>query len=555
MTIVLGLNVYAHDSGCCLYVDGKLIVAIETERLTRVKHDQSVFKAIDYVRNLYPSEFDNIDLVALSLLGDYQPYQDWVDHRDITQALSSFARGQLSYRTRCNLRGRMLDCVLVAHEASHAALALHAANFNQPSFVLVNEGGGTFSGCSLFEYSNGQLTLLEQDMLPWYATGRGWEGLGALVLKLGDSLSAPGKAMALGAFGQATEADRNLLLGIPSDIVRLPEEKRIQFIAKIVDYLNQKPDVQGVGNLVATFQDLFTTGVSEYLRSRLPSSDTHLAMAGGCALNVLTNSYLRQHVTPNLFIPPACNDSGQSLGAAIYVLKLCCGVNPEPVSAFSNGIEILPGGCDEIARNSGYECSNFDPMRVAYRLSEGAVVAWARGRAEVGPRALGHRSLLANPCVPGMREHVSEHIKGREWFRPLAPVMELARFRSHFPDQQDSPHMLFSYDVPNELFPEATHVDNTARIQTVSAEENPSLCAVLGEFERLSGVPALINTSLNGAGKAIAYTAEHVFDDFLRSAVDVFVMGDQVYTRMEPLKFPGDEQKHLPRIYPWRQNA
>lgn len=149
-----------------------------------------------------------------------------------------------------------------------------------------------------------------------------------------------------------------------------------------------------------------------------------------------------------------------------------------------------------------------------------------QGRAELGPRALGNRSLLASAHRPGMRRRVSEQLKHREWFRPLACVMRSDRFQARFPGLPGSPYMLFSYAMPPRFAPEATHRDGTSRIQTLAPGDNPRLAELLDRYESATGCPALLNTSLNARGRAIAYSVDDAFDDFLVDGASMFVLGD-----------------------------
>ena len=230
-------------------------------------------------------------------------------------------------------------------------------------------------------------------------------------------------------------------------------------------------------------------------------------------------------MTPNLSIPPNCNDSGQALGAAVYVLRVCEGLTPKPFSAYSCGRQIADREVLEAAAKRGLKTEAYDSAVIAERLASGRVVALCQGRAEIGPRALGNRSLLASANIPGMRRRVSEEIKMREWFRPLACVMRSDRFTRRFPNMPASPHMLFSYDMPQEFAPEATHRDGTSRIQTLDTCDNRLLAELLDRYERISGYSSLINTSLNSRGKAIAQSVDDAFDDFLGRGVSMFAFG------------------------------
>ncbi|HYY97447.1 MAG TPA: carbamoyltransferase C-terminal domain-containing protein, partial [Pyrinomonadaceae bacterium] len=307
-------------------------------------------------------------------------------------------------------------------------------------------------------------------------------------------------------------------------------EQEVEF-AEIAAALGPSCTFGEKADAVATLQQVFNETVSDFLTRSMERFEVEkLALGGGCALNVLLNTQLRDELKIDLHIAPACNDSGQALGAAVYAQMFHLGIRPSAFSVYSNGLP--PDACEtaSLLRSSGLSARAYSAEAAASVLASGGVVAFCTGVSEIGPRALGNRSLLADPSVPGMRERVSVRLKGRESFRPLSPVMRQERFRELLPSEPDSPHMLYAYNVGDEHIREAVHVDGTARIQTVKAEDNPRLHALLEAFEELTGVPALINTSLNAQGRAIAYRPADVLDDF-GASVDLFVFDDVMATR------------------------
>jgi carbamoyltransferase len=515
----LALHTMGHDTGACLFEDGKLLFSIETERLTRHKHDHRAQIALDYLLSRVPVASDEIDLVAVST--NFR--NGLMQLADPSVAQERIAAGQPHHETFCELLGRRTPCVVVAHEASHATLGWHYAGYADRCLVLVNEGQGTFSRNSLFLADRHALRLLEHDALPWYATGFGWSALGYL-FGLGKGPAVAGKVMAIGGYAAPSPLLRELLLGIDPRIhyaSRAAQEVQLERLRRAVDLA----DFTAQATLVATLQELFSETLADYLGRQVAAAGAgHLALGGGCALNLNANSHIGRRVMWPA-VGPACNDAGQALGAGLYAERVLLGTTPAPFSPYCNG---AVDERDYPARFARYGLAPrpLDLGFAARALADGAVIAWCDGVSEIGPRALGHRSLLANPALPGMRKRVSEGIKHREWYRPLSPIMREESFRQLWPDERPSPYMLFSYQVGSDAFAEAVHADRSARVQTVTPEMNPRMHALLGEFERTSGVPALINTSLNGRDRAIALDLDHVLEDFADSDVDYFVAGD-----------------------------
>ncbi|EDY52405.1 carbamoyltransferase C-terminal domain-containing protein [Streptomyces clavuligerus] len=519
---VLSLHSAGHDTGVGYFEDGRLVYAVETERLTRVKHDHRSDLALHHVLARPEVDPARIELVAVST-----PVRgSLLRIPDLDRAMERIGAGAPHHRTVCELLGRRVACVVVTHEVSHGALAAHYAGHAEGTTVLVNEGRGQITRSSLFQVRDGRLEWVEKDPLPWYGNGFGWTAIGHL---FGHGLgpSVAGKVMALGGYGSPDPRIRETLLAVDPRVMH-----DLELARRVQEELSVRPefarDFERMASVVATHQELFTEAVHTVLDRhavRTGSGVGPIALGGGCALNIVANSVLRQRFGRDIAVPPACGDAGHLVGAGIYALKYLHGVDTAPFDVCANGGGDSRAAALEALADAGLTPLPYDGDAVARTLADGGVVAHLEGRAELGPRALGHRSLLGNPAVPGMRKRMSEELKQREWYRPLGAMMRAERFAELYPGEHPSPHMLFEYPLPEGTAPEARHVNGTCRIQTLGPEE-PRLHALLTAFEALTGVPALINTSLNGPGRAIAHTARDVLDDFARTGVDLYVFDE-----------------------------
>lgn len=523
---VVGIHSAGHDTGVSLWEDGELLYSIETERVTRRRHDHAAEAAVAALRAFPGFDVEKVALVAVST-----PYrQSLVTVEDSDTVRAAIADQACHVMTNCRLFGRTIPCVVVAHEAAHAALALHYAGPVRSALIMVNEGVGSFSRNSLYDYSEGSMALIETDTLPWFGTGFGWSAM-ADAIGLGGGPSVAGKAMAFGGFASPEPLLMDAIREVPADVMSADPTRRLAERSRLLAKLQIK-DFDRLAALVSSFQHLFTNAVTELLASRLAERPSEVvALGGGCALNIVANTRLREVLNVPVAIPPAPNDAGHALGAAIYAMRFVLGITPSDFSVYSVGEAETAEDVRHTLSNLGLPWADYCPDRVATRLAEGAVVAFAHGKAECGPRALGNRSILAHPSVSGMKKRVSEEIKRREWFRPLAPVMREETFRRLRPDAPLSPYMLFNYDSAGLDLAEASHVDGTARIQTVAQADNSKLHHLLGRFEHVSGQNGLINTSLNAGGRPIAQTAADVLDDFWETDVDMYVFGEAMVER------------------------
>ena len=520
--LILALHALGHDTGLALFRDDELVFAIETERLSRRKHDSDIQIALSYFAELFKSEIPRIDLVVTTTNLNI----GLLEIANGIQVQEYIERGNSYFDTSCTLFGREIPCFVVAHEVAHATLALHFANWKHNTLVYVNEGHGTFSRNAIYHFKEGKLSLIAFDTLPWYGSGFGWSGISSLV-GLGRSPSAAGRTMALAAYADPKHDLTSILLEQPEDLHHASISQKLSAGQAISEATRRVVGDVGQANaaLAAALQGLFTEAVvNDVTNFASQIGTTSVALGGGCALNLPTNTALRR-IFPTLAIPPACNDSGQALGAGLFAVKFKLGLEPKQFSAQVNGVGEEDGLILNMLRGFGLQVRDFDPIRIAQSLARGGVLAFVDRVSAIGPRSLGERSLIADPTAVGMRERVSSRLKKREWFRPLAPVVTEREFQKHFPGEPSSPNMLFQYAGARDLFPEATHRDGTSRIQTLQDGANPRLTSILNEFQALTGVSGLINTSLNGSGKSIAYGCADVLDDFRLGEIDGYVFG------------------------------
>ena len=516
---LLSIHSMGHDTGVSIFENNKLICTIETERLTRVKHDHRSEISLEYILNYLKLKPKDIELVAVST----NIRNKILKIKNIETARKSIEKRNLHYETKCEMLGVEKPCIVVAHEASHAALAWHYAGYQKNCLILVNEGRGTFSRNSVYLSNSDRIDLLDYNMLPWYATGFGWSALGYL-LNLGIGPSVAGTVMAFAGFGNVTEKYEEIINKIDNKIHYKSKSEMQDEAQKTKKKFNLNNNFKSKANLVSTFQNKFSENIKDYIKINLNKYEIDgLAFGGGCALNINTNNIIRKNFG-KIAISPACNDSGQSLGAGIYVNKCLMGIETEQFSPYVNGFEDN-SDIASLFEKYGLTFKNYDPDEMAKELANGAIVAYMDGISEIGPRALGNRSLLANPSIKNIKEKLSEKVKNREWFRPLSPIMTNETFEKLYPDEDKSPYMLFNYENRSDLLSGACHIDNTMRIQTLSKKMNPRLHTLLKLFEDRTGVQALINTSLNIKGKAIAYRAKDLIKDFLGTKVDIFVIG------------------------------
>jgi carbamoyltransferase len=531
MARVLGINAVFHDPAAALVVDGQTVAAAEEERFSRRKHGKSPVAfstwelpeaAIAFCLEQSPGE---IDAVAYS----YDPSLAAPVGTDITAAQWEGLRTLYVQRAPLFLRaatGWEGDFHWVPHHVAHAASATFCSGFD-PCSVLVLDGRGEVGSHLAGRFAGGALDILSAQALP-HSLGLLYEELTA---HLGFRRSSDEyKVMAMASYGEPAYLEdlRNLVYADGVGGFRVEPFSLSDFASPLAPGEPFGVTHAALACSVQRRLEEVLLDLARWLHRR--TGDDDLVLAGGVALNCVANSRLwREGPFSNVWVQPASGDSGTALGAALHVAsQLGDRIAPMGTAALGRGWD--DAALASALSTAGVEFSAPDDIAdaVASVLADDGVVAWFQGRSEFGPRALGHRSLLADPRRPENLEKLND-IKGREQFRPVAPMVLADRAPEIFSGGPiPSPYMLFTHAVRPEWrdrIPAVVHVDGTARVQTVDREEEPLVARMLECFEARTGVPVVVNTSLNTAGRPMVDDPRDALECFGSSPVDALAIG------------------------------
>jgi len=539
---VLGVNAVFHDPAAALVVDGATVAAAEEERFSRRKHGKTPVPfstwelPIEAMRwclheaNVRPEE---LDAVAYS----YDPELAPPPGEDITAGDWEGLRTLYARRAPLFLASALpgLDperVCFVPHHVAHAASAALAAPF-RPASVLVLDGRGERASSLAGRWpADGALDVLATQPLP--------HSLGLMYEELTEHLgfrrsSDEYKVMAMASYG------RPEFLPDLRELIRSTGDggftvAPIEWAGLAPALLAEEEWMPVHADLAASVQRRLEEIVIElagWLFER--TRDRDLVMAGGVALNCVMNSrLLEEGPFERIWVQPAAGDAGTALGAALEVSRQSTGgVRPMPGADLGRGFSEDEIGARLAVAGLPHERPDDLAEAVAEILAADGVVAWFQGRSEFGPRALGHRSLLADPRAGVNLERLND-IKGREQFRPVAPMVLAERAADIFDGPVPSPYMLFTHRVrPGwaERIPAVVHVDGTARIQTVDRGAEPLMARVLEGFERLTGVPVVVNTSLNTAGRPMVDDPRDALECFGSAPIDALAIGPYLLRR------------------------
>lgn len=532
---VLGINAVFHDPAAALVLGGELACAGEEERWSRRKHGKvpvafSTWELPEEAarwclqsEGLSPAD---LDAVAYS----YNPTLGYPVGDDITEGSWEGLRTLYARRAPLFLKTALPGLApsrvrFVPHHVAHAASAYLAAPFERCA-VLVLDGRGEHASHLAGRAARGDLEILASQRLP-HSLGLFYEEATA---HLGFRRSSDEyKVMALAAYGKPTH------LGRLREAVRATEDGG--FRVEAIDWAALAPAArpgewsEAHADLAASVQrrlEEVLLDLATWLHRRTGERD--LAMAGGVALNCVASSVLfEKGPFERIWVQPAAGDAGTAIGAAMFTAReLGDEVRPMTTVALGRGFE--EAELEGALRTADVPFERPDDVAeaVAELLAGDAIVAWFQGRSEMGPRALGHRSLLAHPGRPDNLRRLND-VKGREQFRPVAPMVRLERAAEIFEGGPlPSPFMLFTHRVKEawrERIAAAVHVDGTARAQTVDEREEPLVARLLRGFERRTGVPVVINTSLNTAGRPMVDDPRDALECFGSAPIDALALG------------------------------
>jgi carbamoyltransferase len=603
---ILGISAHYHDSAACLLKDGEIVAAAQEERFTRRKHDARFpSSAIEFCLRRARIEMQEVDFVVYyekPLTKFERLLETYIDYapgglRSFVKAMPVWLKEKLwtreEIRKNLNFEGQIL---FAEHHESHAASAFFPSPFERAA-VLTIDGVGEWTTSSIGAGAGNELNLLSELRFP-HSLGLLYS---AFTYYTGFKVnSGEYKVMGLAPYGEPLYVQKIL-----DELIDLREDGSLRLNMKYFNF------AQGLTMTNRRFDELFggkprrpeaaltrremdlarsVQEVTEMAMLRMArhvhtlTGEKNLCLAGGVALNCVGNGrILRETEFEKIWIQPAAGDAGGALGAALSVWHQYLGnerIVIENQDAMQGAYLGPDFSAEEIERDLNAAGAIYERLpraelieRVAELLAAGNVVGWFQGRMEFGPRALGARSILGDARSPQMQSQMNLKIKFRESFRPFAPAVVREKASEYFELETDSPYMLLVAPVkeslrteigdedknlrgieklktPRSTIPAVTHVDYSARVQTVSPETNRMFYDLLQKFGALTGHPILINTSFNVRGEPIVCTPAEAFACFARTEMDYLVVEDFLLEkkaqREEQKIAAGDWQKEFP---------
>ena len=577
---VLGISAFYHDSAACLLSGETIVAAGQEERFTRVKGDERFPRhAARYClaeAGIPASELDAVVFYEKPLLKFERLLETYLDIAP--RGFDSFRRAgplwmkerlHVEHAIRSGLDGYKGKLLYTEHHESHAASAYYPSPFDEAA-ILTIDGVGEWATATIGVGRGAELDLLEEMRFP--------DSLGllysAFTYQAGFRVnSGEYKLMGLAPFGQPRYVDR-----IFADLLKLDDDGSFTLDQRFFDYrgglrmtnrnfdrlfdgparLPEGPLSQREMDLACSVQVVCEEIVLRMARhAHRRTGMDKLCLAGGVALNAVANGRLaREGPFAEIWVQPAAGDAGGALGAAYVACHKYFG-HPRALKAGMDSMQAALLGpefaADEIRRALDRAGAHYEEItsgtpadRAAEMMADGKVVGWFQGRMEFGPRALGARSILADARDPGMQSRLNQKIKFREGFRPFAPSVLSERAPDFFEVKGELPYMTFVVPVAasrrrhaepsgtaglsrvNEVrseIPAVTHLDYSARVQTVSRQQNPEFHKVISSFADRTGCPVVVNTSFNVRGEPIVCTPADAFACFARTAIDALVIG------------------------------
>jgi carbamoyltransferase len=580
---ILGISAFYHDSAACLIRDGEILAAAQEERFTRKKHDADFPKnAVDYCLKHAGITVDDLDFVAFydkPLLTFERLLETYIDYaprglKSFLKAMPVWLKDKLWTRENIakalNYEGKIL---FTEHHESHAASAFFASPFENAAVVTM-DGVGEWATTSYGHGKGNELHLLKELHFP-HSIGLLYS---AFTYYLGFKVnSGEYKVMGLAPYGEPiyTELILDELVELYEDGSLRLNMKYFNFAAgltmtnaafeKLFGEPRREPESElrqihlDLARSVQEVTELAMVKIARHVQKE--TGEKNLCLAGGVALNCVGNGrILREKIFENIWIQPAAGDAGGALGAALSVWHQYLGNERSAANSELNGKKNYYLGPkfsnDEITEYLDSVGANYQKLSrtelyetVAQHLADEKVVGWFQGRMEFGPRALGGRSILGDARSPKMQTQMNLKIKFRESFRPFAPSVLREKVSDFFELETDSPYMLLVAPVRENLrfqmsedeqklfgieklnlrrstIPAVTHIDYSARIQTVREEESPAYHKLISAFDDLTGCPVVVNTSFNVRGEPIVCTPRDAYRCFMKTEMDFLVMED-----------------------------
>lgn len=584
--LVLGLSAYYHDSAAALVLDGMPIAAAQEERFTRKRHDPSFpAEAVKFCLSHAGVELRDVDAVAyyedpklkfgrmlngfvgsapFALEAFTRVMPEWVSWKRDTIGRVSRSLAELG-------QGAVPEINVRRHHESHAASAFLPSPYESAA-VLCIDGVGEWATTTLWHGQGTELHHLAEIRYP-HSLGMLYS---AFTYFCGFKVdSGEYKLMGLAPYGEPRYADviRRHLIDIKDDGSFRLHMKNFEFLRgqvmtgrgfeKLFDGPRREPEsplTEREFDLAASVQLVTEEVVIKLARTaRKLTGEANLCLAGGVALNCVANGkVIREEIFDSVWVQPAAGDAGGALGAALLVTtelgapRAHLAVGGDGMSSSLLGPEFGDEEIERFLTSLGLPYTRLTEeaiaKHVAEELADGKIVGWFQGRMEFGPRALGARSIIGDPRSADMQSTMNLKIKFRESFRPFAPSVLAEDLEKYFDLKQESPYMLVvapvadarrldvgkaagvtgldRLKVPRSTIPAVTHVDCSARVQTVTARSNPTYHRLLTAFKEATGCPVLVNTSFNVRGEPIVATPEDAYQCFMRTNIDLLALGN-----------------------------
>lgn len=565
--IVLGIACpFWHDPSAAILVDGEVVAAVEEERFSRVKHAPRALplESVRYCLDAARVKLEDVDLIAYPWsLEAIQNNRFAYARRNLTRQPKKAFRALYRGRRKARYRVGKLDATLkalgsdasrfdvqyVEHHLAHAASATHYSGFESCAVATI-DAVGEVTSCLFAEYDRGKLTKRYEIQKP--------DSLGFFYATMTDYLGfeiADGefKVMGMASYGDPHRYDFSKVLQVrdgeiwmDTDYFWAPRKKRVpghHYGRKLVEWLGppregdeiDEPYVHIAASVQRALEDGAIALVEHHLGDVLKRTK-RMCIAGGCGLNVSMNRRFLEHPwIEEVFVPPSPHDAGTSLGAAAYAAASRGEKVQQLRSPYLGPSFTTPQIAAELdGLRIPYEIVSDAPGKAAELLAAGEVVAWFQGRMEWGPRALGNRSILGNPGARGTADDINGRIKYRERWRPFCPSVLAERAEEFLGSKHPADFMTLAFRVPDEWktrTPDAVHVDGTVRPQAVSAATNPRYHRLISEFEKRTGLPCVINTSLNRRGEPMILSPRDALSMFYGSGLEHLFLEDVYVTK------------------------
>jgi len=558
---ILGISCGYHDSAAALIKDGKVLGAVEEERFTGIKHDASF--PVNTIKWLYDEfKISGKDIVSVALYDNPKNKLDRIEKSVKRGPISQyFNRGKILKRNKekyrmfesqiYNITHHGVNLYYSDHHLSHAAYSFYTSPFDKASILSV-DGVGEWDTTSLWYGEANKITKLQTIKFP--------HSLGMLYSAFTAFLGFKPNEGEYKVMGLAPYGDPKTFLNKFKKLYTLTDDGGFELNMEYFTYdwsdthmFNEKlgqllgiPNRLPEDNLNQPHKDLAATLQHEYeflffrLVDRLFAvrSSNNLCLSGGCAYNGTANGkILKKSNFKNVWIPPAPSDAGSAIGAALHVYFENGGTqrqdNKSPYLGPYYSNEDVEKALEELELDVWFEKKNHSEIIpiISKEITEGNVVGWFEGKMEFGSRALGNRSILANPCDPQMKARVNRVIKKREGFRPFAPIVKAEEQRKYFDYPKEVPYMNQVVQVKEkwrDKLPAITHVDGSARIQSLSQKQHKRIYQLLIQLQKDNGFPIVLNTSFNLKDQTMVLDPKTAIETFLDCEMDTLVIHNYI---------------------------